>query len=292
IDLLIQSINKTNDKIKSALLLMLTSASGQMSKMVFAITNRGKNNGTPSKIDIEVGSWAIGYWKPKLHFEINVWNCFDNKVQKLLKTLKYQDTNNYTQVDDLNTFWDSKSDLCLIENDCKKILNNIPDDTIELIITDPPHGDRIPYLELSSLWNALLHKKPDYVSEIVVSNAKEREKNIASYNLDMKSVLCNMIRILKPQGILALIFNAVDKKYWEFLTDIDLKSKGTTYLGCFPLNYSANSLVQDNRQGALKHDYVLIFRKVQNHDNTDAMSVFNKIQGWSINFPLPLGEEK
>ncbi|MFM6021363.1 MAG: DNA methyltransferase, partial [Dolichospermum sp.] len=42
IDLLLDAIHKQPDSIKSALLLSLTSASGQMSKMVFAITGRGK----------------------------------------------------------------------------------------------------------------------------------------------------------------------------------------------------------------------------------------------------------
>jgi hypothetical protein len=57
-----------------------------MSSMVFAITNRGKTKNQISK-KIEVGSWVIGYWRPELHFEINVWNCFESKATKLYKAL-------------------------------------------------------------------------------------------------------------------------------------------------------------------------------------------------------------
>jgi len=51
-----------------------------------------------------------------------------------------------------------------------------------LFITDPPHGDRIPYLELSEIWNVILREEPPFESEIVVSNAKERSKKSLGYN--------------------------------------------------------------------------------------------------------------
>jgi hypothetical protein len=82
IDLLLDEIKLFPEIIQRALLLTLTSASGQMSSMVFAITNRGKSKNLISN-KIEVGSWVIGYWRPKLHFEINVWNCFESRANKL-----------------------------------------------------------------------------------------------------------------------------------------------------------------------------------------------------------------
>jgi hypothetical protein len=71
IDLLLDAVGDLPSSIQPAFRLCLTAACGQMSNMVFAITGRGKNSGhTSSKI--EVGSWVIGYWRPGLHFEINV----------------------------------------------------------------------------------------------------------------------------------------------------------------------------------------------------------------------------
>ena len=43
-------------------------------------------------------------------------------------------------------------------------------------LSDPPHGDRIPYLELSEIWNVILGEEPPFEAEIVVSNAKDRSK--------------------------------------------------------------------------------------------------------------------
>ena len=93
IDILLGAINQQDNELKKALLLSLTSASGQMSKMVFAITGRGKTKNQPTK-KIEVGSWVIGYWRPTLHFEVNVWNCFERRVKKLIKAIG--------EIDDLN----------------------------------------------------------------------------------------------------------------------------------------------------------------------------------------------
>jgi hypothetical protein len=87
IDLIINNIKYYPESLQRALYLTLTSASGQMSSMVFAITNRGKTKNAVSD-RIEVGSWVIGFWKPKLHFEINVWNCFENRANKLYKALQ------------------------------------------------------------------------------------------------------------------------------------------------------------------------------------------------------------
>jgi hypothetical protein len=57
-----------------------------MSKMVFAVTSRGKTKGEISH-KVEAGSWVIGYWRPSLHFEINVWDCFQRRLSKLQKAI-------------------------------------------------------------------------------------------------------------------------------------------------------------------------------------------------------------
>jgi len=285
IDTLIDQINRFEPDIRRALLLVLTSSSGQMSKMVFAIANRGKKSGLSSD-KIEVGSWAIGYWRSTIHFEINVWNCFLNKANKLLKSLKYIDKNPYVNISkSLEDIFDSGSNLLLILGDTRTEIKRFRDDSIDLVITDPPHGDRIPYLELSSMWNAILNAEPQYSNEIVVSNAKERGKNLTTYNEIMEEVTTQLFRVLKPDGILALIFNSTDIKYWEFLINTS-KHNGISFIGCFPMNYSASSIVQDNRRGALKQDFVLIYIKCPTANRESVINDLSSIPGWSNSYPV------
>ena len=86
IDLLLEAIQGCGSINTPALMLCLTAASGQMTKMVFAVTGRGKTTGSRSD-SIEVGSWVIGYWCPRLHFEVNVWHCFERRLKKLQAAL-------------------------------------------------------------------------------------------------------------------------------------------------------------------------------------------------------------
>ena len=113
IDILIDSIKKQKSTVIPSLLLTLTSSIGQMTKMVFAIENRA--NRTSSKV--EVGSWAIGYWRPKKHFEINVFNCFLSKSSKLTKVLKQnlkQEVNPFSSnIESIKT-----NKLVLVNDDC------------------------------------------------------------------------------------------------------------------------------------------------------------------------------
>ena len=175
IELIIAEINKYPENLKRALLMTLTSSVGQMSNMVFAITNRGKTKNEESD-KIEVGSWAVGYWRPSLHFEINVWNCFEGKANKLKKALREKKQDSYTIHEKLNSLLENGCGCFLDNNNCTDSLKNISDRSVQLICTDPPHSDRIPYLELSEMWNAILNKTVSFEKEIIVSNAKERKK--------------------------------------------------------------------------------------------------------------------
>lgn len=284
IDLLLEAIDKQPDAIKPALLLSLTSASGQMSNMVFAITGRGK---TKSQVTnkIEVGSWVIGYWRPTLHFEINVWNCFIKRANSLLKSLKEDNFENASRPSKkLEDVISNKAELAIIQGDNRKILNDCPNEAISLILTDPPHSDRIPYLELSEMWNSLINKEPDFSQEIVVSNARDRSKNKKVYVNDMVDFLNTATRILKPSGILVLFFNARDTASWKFLEQVIPSSEQLKFCGLFPMNYSANSVVQDNRKGGLKNDFVLIYQKPGNKDKM-ILKHFEIFPGWSVKFP-------
>lgn len=84
LSLILDEINKiADDKIKNVFELTLTGTLSQASNLVFVIRRRGKQN--DSKTKAEVGSWVIGYWVPEEHFEINVWNCFENRFKRIFK---------------------------------------------------------------------------------------------------------------------------------------------------------------------------------------------------------------
>ena len=204
IELLLEAICELPKGSQEPLRLCMTAAVGQMSKMVFAITGRGKTNGFCSE-RTEVGSWVIGYWRPALHFEVNVWNCFERRVRKLIKAVsKSESANCVAQPGTLEDVCAGDADYSILGGNCLEVLTQLPDRSIDLVITDPPHGDRIPYLELSELWNAILGEEPPFEAEIVVSNAKERCKTKAHYNEAMARFLGIARRKLRDNGSLVL----------------------------------------------------------------------------------------
>ncbi len=246
IDLLIESFSGYPIHLKRALHLTLTSASGQMSNMVFAIKNR---------------------------------------ANKLLKALPEKRQAACKISNDPVTVGSTDYNAWLINSDCRTVLRKMPPETVSFVCTDPPHSDRIPYLELSELWNSLLGYNVDFEGEIVVSNAKERQKSKGRYNSEMTEFFIETAKVLKPYGYIALYFNARDEESWQYLKCIEKTSDLLKFIGCFPIAYSATSVVQDNRKGAMKRDYVIVYQKQRANDRHTLSNAFTNIPGWSYQFP-------
>lgn len=283
IELILGAIDALPVPYQEAMRLSLTAAVGQMSKMVFAISGRGKTTGVASE-RIEVGSWVIGFWRPPQHFEVNVWKCFERRVQRLLKALVELHVGRIApKMGDLSAMNTGVAECALVNGNTLERLPELNDGSVDLFITDPPHGDRIPYLELSEIWNMILGETPDFASEIVVSNAKERGKRNEGYNADMSSFLSIAARKLSGRGALVLFFNARSASSWKFFDDFRSRAAdaGMDYRGCFPLVYSAGSVVQDNRNGALKTDYGLVFAR-----SSEKSAHLSRIPNWTTELPV------
>ncbi len=285
IDMLKEEIKRFDGNLKRALLLILSSSLGQMSKMVFAVSKRGKTKG--KEVDrIDVGSWVIGYWRPKLHFEINAWNCFENKARKLLKAVKEVGKSNTNHIaQNIENLLSGNGRVHVDLGDSEQMLIDVPSSCVKVVLTDPPHGDRIPYLELSEMWNSVIGLDSNYAGELVVSNAKERDKDISAYNAKLSVIFAECVRILADNGLMVVIFNARANEHWDGLHQLENTLK-LEYVGCYPMEYSAGSVVQDNRKGGLKTDYVLLYGK--NLSITKKKNVENKfsmVKGWSTSHP-------
>lgn len=265
IALIYDRIEKVADKeIRNILKFCFTSSIGQASKMVFVIKRRNKtkqNDNIAISTKKEVGSWVIGYWKPKDFFENNAWTTFDTRVKKVLKAKKEQakTTKKYIKANSFDNL-QKKADYLLVNEASQTALKSIPDNSIDYILTDPPHGNRIPYLELSLLWNSWLQEEVNYKDEIIVSEAKKRGKNIENYNKLLKQVLDECFRVLKFEKYLSFMFNSLDDNAWFNVVN-SFYGIGFELDTIETLNYSANSVVQDNRKNGLQTDFVIHYKK-------------------------------
>ena len=90
-------------------------------------------------------------------------------------------------------------------------------------------------------------------------------------------------RVLKDNGIFILFFNARDKESWKFLS---LLNEYTTleFAGVFPMEYSAKSVIQENRAGGLKQDFILVMK--HKHSKSFSKDYFYNIPGWTKELPV------
>jgi adenine-specific DNA methylase len=260
---LFEAIEKvSDDSIRDHLRFCFTGALGQASKMVFVVRKRGKTSGTETSNKAEVGSWVIGYWIPNESFEINVWNCFKNRFARILRgkrDLYEMLPKPVIKAENFNDIKNGQADMLAL-NQSATDLPQIPDSSIDYIFTDPPHGDRIPYMELSLLWNSWLGFSPDYGSEVVISNSKSRRKGLKDYENGLRRAFAEMERVLKPGKYCSIAFNSLNDQVWDLLLSI-FNSVGFEIVETGSMRYSANSVVQDTRKRGLKSDLVITCRK-------------------------------
>lgn len=249
--------NIEDDNIRDVFELTLTGTLSQASNLVFVIRGRKKNEGEEPRA--EVGSWVIGYWVPEEHFEINVWNCFENRFKRIQKG-----------VEEINGIFSSRNNnyydenVTLINGSATEL--SLETDSVDYVFIDPPHANRILYMEQSLMWNAWLQLDTgiDWDNEIIVSEAKERrEKNTENYNSLLDQAFAEIHRVLKPNRFFSMAFNCLDDNTWIETLNLFIHH-GFEITDIVPLEYSATSVIQDNRKNALKTDFVLTFKNADN----------------------------
>ncbi|MGI9461910.1 MAG: DNA adenine methylase [Alphaproteobacteria bacterium] len=107
--------------------------------------------------------------------------------------------------------------------DVNTIDNFIEEDSIDFIMTDPPYGGLVQYLDLSAIWLIWLSKidnrfKLNYENEITI---KKGYIDIATYKSRFENGLKNLFKILKANGKIVFTFHNQDITIWNaFLRSI------------------------------------------------------------------------
>lgn len=107
--------------------------------------------------------------------------------------------------------------------DIKKIDKIIPSKSVDFILTDPPYGGLIQYLDLSSVWLSWLELfdnkySPNYEEEITINGQKDYKYFEDSFSKALKI----LNKLLKDDGKIVLTFNNKDLRIWStFLKSIE-----------------------------------------------------------------------
>ena len=144
-------------------------------------------------------------------------------------------------------------------------LSFLQNESVDYIYTDPPYGKKIPYLDLSTMWNAWLDlsvTKSDYEQEAIEGG--EHNKTKENYNKLIADSIQEMYRVLKFDRWLSFVFAHKDPEFWHLIIDTCEKC-GFEYIGAVPQKNGHRSFKKiQNPFTVLSGELIINFRKTRN----------------------------
>lgn len=144
-------------------------------------------------------------------------------------------------------------------------LSKIASESVDYIYTDPPYGSKIPYLDLSVMWNSWLDlpvTKSDYVDEAIEGGESGKTKQ--EYSKLLSKSIQEMARVLKYDRWMSFVFAHKDPAYWHLIVN-EAESAGFEYAGAIKQNNGQASFKKrQNPFTVLSGQLIINFRKVRN----------------------------
>lgn len=144
-------------------------------------------------------------------------------------------------------------------------LSTVADESVDYIYTDPPYGSKIPYLDLSIMWNEWLDlpvSAADYANEAIEGG--EAEKTKQNYSDLLSQSIREMARVLKYDRWMSFVFAHKDPAYWHLIIEA-AESVGFEYAGAVKQNNGQSSFKKrQNPFTVLSGQLIINFRKVRN----------------------------
>lgn len=208
-----------------------------------------------NNMTFSVNSWMDGrpvawakhaYWTPNQFIECNPMEYFDNRIKAAVSGVKDRRTRFSNTIS-------SFSEIDVVENRATHAIRNtssdsmdLRDESVDVVVTDPPYGSNVQYGELCHFWLVWLKNRLPFPcktfeldDEVVVHRKKDAASNYPKtfddYRLGLTSIYSECFRVLKPDGILVFTFNNKNPDAWFAVikaaldAGFDLEPEGVTY---------------------------------------------------------------
>ena len=185
--------------------------------------------------------------------ENNVFHYFENRVNKIIKG-KRDYLTLISKTKEIGTYQ-------IYNNDAKNI--GLKNNSIDMVFTDFPYGDTVPYFEQSQLWNSWLKNKVDYKNEIVISNSEERRKGKKEFEIDIESSINEIVRVLKNDHYFIFTYHSLDGNEWMAINNAITKNS-LVFQDCKLMLQKTFTPRQLNRKITIKGDMIVIYKKNKN----------------------------
>ena len=160
-------------------------------------------------------------------------------------------------------------------------LDHVADESIDCVVMDPPYYDNVMYAELSDFFYVWLKRTAGYVypelfrqqltdkeNEAVANPAKFKDQDGAKvlagrdYQHRMAAIFAEMRRVLKPDGIMTLMFTHKATGAWDALTK-GLIEAGFMITASWPINTEAEGSLHIKDKSAANSTIFLACRPRQ-----------------------------
>ncbi|PWN86012.1 DNA methyltransferase [Bacillus altitudinis] len=176
--------------------------------------------------------WPL--WTPKENcLEKNAIDVIKRRIRLFYDSYDFVDKNFNETIKRVSDFKELSDDgNYLILNKGTQHLNSddIPDNSIDLVITDPPYLGQVLYSEYMQLYYPFLDLNFNLEDEIVISNAKGRDKDEKTYFNLLDQSFGKTTKKLKKGKIMCIYFHDSNLDVWNRLINIT-KKHGLHFLG-------------------------------------------------------------
>ena len=200
---------------------------------------------------------------PYIFNEANVFVTFERKARSI--------------IDHLETTAQSYLGRCVVNTGSATNLSFLPDDSVDLIFTDPPFGANINYSEMNMLWESWLKVYTDAADEAIVNRVQK--KDAGRYQELMTKSLKECYRVLRPGHWLVLVFMNSAEDIWDRIRSAVLDAGFTIErIDIFDKQHGTfKQFVSDNTAGSdlMLHCHKPVHenRAATNHDVVDSITV-------------------
>lgn len=247
-----------------------------------------------NRLSISTAAWMDGrpaswtkhaYWLPNQYVEVNPVEYIEKRAKAVVSGLRFQqrmldDVSKVQTFDELarggtHAIWTRSSDSL-----------PIPDNSIDLVLTDPPYGSNVQYGELSTFWLVWLRDElgltdHDFgLSDEVLVQRKATQKTYQDYTDGLERIFSECFRVLKPDRPLVFTFNNKDIKAWYSVVRAAIKAgfhldtRGVVYQE--PIENYKNT-AHTRFAGTLHGDFIYTFRKTSVDGTRDVPTKVSEI---------------
>lgn len=237
-----------SDSVRQTLYLAFSSA--------LTKTNRTYHN-SAARTENAGDSAAFRYYRYRIaqtEVELDLFKTFTTKFKKIVAAKKeIAPKINIETIQNAQIVKDTATNLSFVRNE-----------SVDYIYTDPPYGKKIPYLDLSVMWNAWLDLP-------VTPNDREQEaieggglkKSKAQYNELIAQSITEMYRVLKFDRWMSFVFAHKDPEFWHLIIDT-AETCGFEYAGAVAQKNGQSSFKKRQHPfTVLSGQLIINFRKVR-----------------------------